>query len=176
MDAGPLSEKASKETGSPIGGIYLLNLYSGNLLGDGGRKCTECHIFRVRYNHVYTGGSLNAWGRILETILDAFPVPDGESWQRLEKYIEFGENAVSLATGLADLHQALSEANELMIRGVVCADGRRQIAVINVPKASISGPYWWGSPLYRQHFGAWIHSAPGGATDLWDAPFYLEEL
>jgi len=42
---------AMKEKGVPIGGVEMKNLGSSN--GSNKKKCVECYIWSVKYNHEY---------------------------------------------------------------------------------------------------------------------------
>jgi hypothetical protein len=58
--------------------------------------------------------------------------------------------------------QVAPKPGQVYFSVIICGDGKRAIAVAGIPQAGSAGTA--GSPITV--YGAWIHSNPGGATDV----------
>lgn len=85
---------------------------------------------------------------------------------------EILENSLAAAQALLNATNDLSSSNEAEIRGVICADGRRQIALFNAPKSR--KVHLFGTSVDQYH-GGWLKSNPGGSTGLIDSTYILHE-
>ena len=155
-----LPTSASKKYGEAIGGVLLPNLWSIADLGNDG-KCVECSIYEVNYSHEKSDEFLSGGGGLASTI--AGMIPGGKTVGDI----------ISAVEGIVDLSNGLADTNTAKVRGVICADGRRQIAVFNPPRGGKDA--WFGPGDIDTYSGGWIHSDPGGKSGLLDLPIIVHE-
>jgi RHS repeat-associated protein len=135
-----------KEKGVSIGGITMSNLYpeSSNV------NCVHCMVWDATVSHTSVQDQLGIGFAAISDLL-----PYG------------GSTATEI---LKSILQPLIDNKQLRIRLTICADEKRQVALLNLPVAGVVGGQ------YGQSLGSWIHSNPGGASGLLGGDHYTKDF